>query len=93
VDREKLSAMRHKAIVDVTVRGSYNYEAHLDLADGTEALCRFVERETEDEGLKAFAGKILEGITPRSKPFGSRIRKQGARSRAAYFPPQRNFPR
>ena len=92
VDAENLAAMRRKAIVDVAVRGNCNFETHLDLADATEALCRFVERETEDEGLRDFARQIMEGITAKVEairdedPEAGRAFARGVLPAAAKFP-------
>lgn len=59
VDPARLAALRREAIGAVTDRGDRKYELHGDLPAAAEGLRRFVESETESDGLKELAEKTL----------------------------------
>lgn len=60
IDPDRLAALRRKAIGSVTQHGERLYEAHGDLSGTAEGLRRFVEAETESDGLRQLARKVLE---------------------------------
>ncbi len=59
VDAARLAALRREALGSITGRGDRKYELHGDLPAAAAGLRRFVERETEAEGLKELAEKTL----------------------------------
>lgn len=93
VDSDTLTRLRRKAIVDVAARGDCNYETHFDLPDATEALCRFLERETEDEGFQEFAGKILASCLAKAEAMrDSDLEQARAFASAALVSASTKFP-
>lgn len=60
LDADRLAAFRRKSIGAITQRGDLLYEAHGDQSGSAEGLRRFVERETESDGMKQLAKNVLE---------------------------------